>query len=89
MGVRDGGPMARQLKQSSSERRGIAMKLWGAGLLACSLILCAGCERYKGAGFPQWNQSLGGMRGNGGEAKSSGFFTDRRSEQIEKNLGGF
>ncbi|MFO0884439.1 MAG: hypothetical protein U0894_09660 [Pirellulales bacterium] len=71
--------------------------IWGragqAGLLALALMMGAGglvgCERYKGAGFPSWNQSMGGMRGSSSDAKSSGFFTDRRSEQIEKNLGGF
>ncbi|MGV3605518.1 MAG: hypothetical protein ACO1RA_03850 [Planctomycetaceae bacterium] len=71
--------------------------IWGragqAGLLALALMMgtsgLVGCERYKGAGFPTWNQSMGGMRGSSSDAKSSGFFTDRRSEQIEKNLGGF
>ena len=29
-----------------------------------------------------------GVRGNK-DSKPSGFFTDRRSEQIEKDLGGF
>lgn len=58
-------------------------------LLALGLLfVSSGCERYKGAGFPQWNQSLGGMRGASKDAKPSGFFTDRRSEQIEQNLGG-
>ncbi len=65
-------------------------KFAGYGLVIAIAIVAmnGGCERYKGAGFPQWNQSLGGMRGTSKEAKPSGFFTDRRSEQIEQNLGG-
>jgi hypothetical protein len=46
-------------------------------------------ETIKGSGFPTWSDSIGaGARGNNPEAKPSGFFTDRRSEQIEQNLGG-
>lgn len=79
-------------KQHVSPRR-----IWGrvgsTGLFALALMIgmggIVGCERYKGAGFPSWNQSMGGMRGSSNDTKSSGFFTDRRSEQIEKNLGGF
>jgi hypothetical protein len=66
-------------------------------LLASAAIVSAGCtttpaqywERLKGDGFPGWSEAMGsGVRGNK-DAKSSGFFTDRRSEQIEKDLGGF
>ena len=66
-------------------------------LLAASAILSAGCttapaqywEKLKGDGFPGWSDAMGsGVRANK-DAKSSGFFTDRRSEQIEKDLGGF
>jgi len=58
-------------------------------------VLCAGCtttprqawESLKGEGFPGWSADSG-LRG-GKDPKASGFFTDRRSEQIEKDLGGF
>ena len=64
--------------------------------LLISAMLCAvGCtmtprqawESLKGEGFPGWSETSG-VRGTK-DAKSSGFFTDRRSEQIEKDLGGF
>jgi hypothetical protein len=67
-------------------------------LLAGSLFLVtvAGCqtpqqwlESMKGDGFPEWSDNLGGgVRGANPNAKPSGFFTDRRSEQIEQSLGG-
>lgn len=47
-------------------------------------------ESLKGEGFPGWSESMaGGARADTKPAKPSGFFTDRRSEQIEKDLGGF
>lgn len=66
-------------------------------LLAAAAIFSAGCqapqqyfESLKGDGFPAWSDSLGsGVRGDTPAAKPSGFFTDRRSEQIEQSLGGF
>jgi hypothetical protein len=46
-------------------------------------------ESLKGDGFPGWSDRLGsGIRGNPNSARPSGFFTDRRSEQIEQDLGG-
>jgi hypothetical protein len=67
-------------------------------LVALSLLLltAAGCrspqawlESMKGDGFPESSDSLGaGIRGANPNAKPSGFFTDRRSEQIEQSLGG-
>lgn len=68
-------------------------------VVATALALCAldGCtvtpreywEALKGEGFPGWDESNStGMRGNTKDVKPSGFFTDRRSEQIEKSLGG-
>jgi hypothetical protein len=62
-------------------------------LLVLATLLCApGCAWYdslRGDGFQTWNQSLGsGMRGTDPAAKPSGFFTDKRSDEIEKNLGG-
>ena len=66
-------------------------------LLAASLLLTTtGCQTpqawfdsLKGEGFPEWNDTLdNGVRGADSKAKPSGFFTDRRSEQIEQSLGG-
>ena len=46
-------------------------------------------EALKGDGFPEWNENLStSARGDTSKAKPSGFFTDRRSEQIEQHLGG-
>jgi hypothetical protein len=65
-------------------------------LTALVLLASAGCQTpqawfdsLKGDGFPEWNDQLGSnVRGANAQAKPSGFFTDRRSEQIEQNLGG-
>jgi hypothetical protein len=62
-------------------------------LVAVIAVGVAGCtasprqtwESLKGEGFPGWSDA--GVRGSK-DAKASGFFTDRRSEQIEKDLGG-
>ena len=70
-------------------------------LLIAAMLCAVGCtvtpqqtwtprkawESLKGEGFPGWSETSG-VRGTK-DAKSSGFFTDRRSEQIEKDLGGF
>jgi len=64
-------------------------------LLAVAGLCAAGCtttpqqawDSLKGEGFAGWSENSG-VRG-AKNAKSSGFFTDRRSEQIEKDLGGF
>jgi hypothetical protein len=53
----------------------------------CTMTQRQAWESLKGEGFPEWSETAG-MRG-ATNAKSSGFFTDRRSEQIEKDLGGF
>lgn len=61
-----------------------------------ALAMAPGCqwsrnyyESLKGEGFPEWSESLGASRAKDSSAvKPSGFFTDRRSEQIEKSLGG-
>ena len=46
-------------------------------------------QALKGEGFPEWSENLAaGTRGDASKAKPSGFFTDRRSEQIEQHLGG-
>jgi len=46
-------------------------------------------ESLRGEGFPEWSDKGGpGVRGNATAAKPSGFFTDKRSDQIEQDLGG-
>jgi len=69
-------------------------RIFVIGLAAC----LAGCtttpqrfwDSLKGEGFSGWSDSIAsGVRGDAKAAKPSGFFTDRRSEQIEKDLGGF
>ena len=60
-------------------------------LLASLLISGSGCawlEQYKGPGFPGWEDSGTTFRGKDPNAKPSGFLWDRRSEQIERSLGG-
>jgi hypothetical protein len=66
-------------------------------LLVATAICAAGCtttpqqawDSLKGEGFPGWSENLASsIRGDGKPAKPSGFFTDRRSEQIEQDLGG-
>jgi len=67
-----------------------------ATIALVAAFACAGCQTprqfwdsLKGEGFPEWNNAMGGsVRGKSEGAKPSGFFTDRRSEQIEQNLGG-
>ena len=62
-------------------------------LLFLALLCAPGCtwlDSLRGDGFQTWNQSLSGagLRGNDPAAEPSGFFTDMRSEEIEKSLGG-
>ena len=73
--------------------RSLCQRLIVAAALACA----AGCtitprqywQSLKGEGFPGWSENLASTaRGGGKSAEPSGFFTDRRSEQIEKDLGG-
>ena len=78
-----------------SDRR-LLLYYW---LLFTAMMICAsGCtttprkywESLKGAGFPGWSESIAASaRGSSKAAPPSGFFTDRRSEQIERDLGGF
>ena len=57
-------------------------------MAGCSMTPRAYWDSLKGEGFPGWSESLSsGVRGKK-DAKPSGFFTDRRSEQIEQDLGG-
>jgi len=60
-------------------------------------ILTSGCtmsprrywESLRGEGFPEWSDKAAtGVRGNTKATKPSGFFTDKRSDQIEQDLGG-
>jgi hypothetical protein len=75
---------------------------WLLILLACltaaTVLGAAGCtttprqfwDSLKGDGFPEWSDKMGTtVRGPAPASKPSGFFTDRRSEQIERDLGGF
>jgi len=65
-------------------------------LVIAALFAVSGCanprqywEALKGEGFPEWNENMAATaRGDTSKAKPSGFFTDRRSEQIEQHLGG-
>lgn len=64
-------------------------------LTAC-LFASSGCQwmqtRYealRGEGFKGAHQDGMSLRGDVRDAKPSGFFTDKRSDQIEQNLGGF
>ena len=50
---------------------------------------CTWVDSLRGDGFQSWNQSLGSqLRGKAETTQPSGFFTDSRSDQIERNLGG-
>ena len=50
---------------------------------------CTWVDSLRGDGFQSWNQALGGqLRGKADATEPSGFFTDSRSDQIERNLGG-
>lgn len=57
----------------------------------CLLTISGGCQwwdQLKGPGFAGWEEQQGnGFRPKSANAQPSGFFTDRRSEQIEGNLG--
>ena len=65
---------------------------WG---IVAAIFCVAGCtttvqhtwESLKGEGFAGWSETAG-LRATK-DAKASGYFTDRRSEQIEKDLGGY
>jgi hypothetical protein len=66
--------------------------------MAAAMLFVAGCsttprqfwESLKGDGFPEWSEKMSSnVRAPAQANKPSGFFTDRRSEQIERDLGGF
>jgi hypothetical protein len=71
-----------------------SFRLWlavGVGLIAgCTSPSALNWETLKGPGFPGWSQKQSARNLPGAPApKPSGFFTDRRSEQIEQDLGGY
>jgi hypothetical protein len=67
-------------------------------IIAAAMACAAGCittprqywSSLKGESFPGWSENMASAsRGNGAKtAEPSGFFTNRKSEQIEKDLGG-
>ena len=64
-----------------------------ARALFFTVLLSTGCgyfDRLKGTGFGGTRAPVSGsVRTNADSAQPSGFFTDKRSDEIEKNLGGF
>jgi hypothetical protein len=68
---------------------------WLCSLICLSAAVgCTASSRFnwdslKGPGFPGWTEQSSARAAGAPAPKSSGFFTDRRSEQIEKDLGGF
>jgi len=65
--------------------------------IAATAFCAAGCttsprqtwQSLKGEGFSGWIEQLGsGIRASN-NAQPSGHFTDKKSEQIERDLGGF
>jgi hypothetical protein len=69
-------------------RRWLLAAVLGAFVASTGCQWCqAKMEQLKGEGFPEWSDS-GSPRGDVSNAKPSGYFTDRRSEQIEQSLGG-
>jgi hypothetical protein len=72
-------------------------------LLAAAPVCACGCtttlrqawetpqqawNSLKGEGFAGWSENLASSIRGAKDAQPSGFFTDRRSEQIEQDLGG-
>lgn len=74
-------------RPSQSVSRGLALGwlliIGASGLTGCQSTW----EQIRGPGFPGW---AGGesVRGKNADAKPSGFFTSRKADQIEQNLGG-
>ena len=68
----------------------VPYQLAAAVVLAALVSGCGYFDKLKGTGFAGTREPVSGsLRGNADEAKPSGFFTDKRSDEIEKNLGGF
>ena len=59
-------------------------------LLALGALVsgCAYYDKLRGTGFHREPVSAS-IRGSTADAKPSGYFTDKRSDEIEKSLGGF
>jgi hypothetical protein len=74
----------------------IAFRCAGCCLVALATLFPVGCtspqgsfwQSLKGDGFTGWSDGLTSGVRDSKSAKPSGFFTDRRSEQIEQSLGG-
>ena len=62
-------------------------------VVALLLFSSAGCsylETMRGDGFSDTREPVSGsVRAGADDAKPSNFFTDKRSDEIEKSLGGF
>jgi hypothetical protein len=73
-------------------RRWPAVRLRVAACLIAAALMVSGCswvDPLRGEGFQGWNSGMSsGLRGNTKASKGSGYFFDRRAEEIEKNLGG-
>src|SRR5262245_36302674 len=72
-------------------RRALSLLLFAVApcVLGCTTTPNQMWESLKGDGFTGWSGDFASGVRNNKDAKPSGFFTDRRSEQIEKDLGGF
>lgn len=68
----------------------ILLVLLGLATPGCSWIQKNWTRKLEGdAEFPEWSQSMSGSaRPKSSEAKPSGLLFDKRSQEIEKNLGG-
>jgi len=78
-------------KRSGWPFSAILFAIVAAGLSApgCTMTPRQYWESLRGEGFTGWSDKAGaGVRGDTSAAKPSGFFTDRRSDQIEQDLGG-
>lgn len=74
-------------------RCGLLWVLLGSSLLSGAAGGCTAGNmlwpKPEAGAFPPWSEQLSsGLRQEAASARPSGFFTDPRSQQIEKNLGG-
>ena len=78
-------------KRSGRPFSTILLAMAAAGLSApgCTMTPRQYWDSLRGEGFPEWSdKTASGVRGDAKGAKPSGFFTDKRSDQIEQDLGG-